>query len=109
MEGKSVIGALSTVSLVAAQVLKHSVLGTVVTQMQGMAGSPSRLCKQKKGTTLSVTEPGYRQQIQDVGKTGQLWKVPGGRRGTNTGAQSLVFLFCLTFYLEEAREIIQKL
>lgn len=79
--GKPAIGALSTVSLVAAQALKHSVLGTVVTQMQGMAGSPSRLCKQRKGTTLSVTEPGYRQQIQDVGRTGQLWKVPAGRRG----------------------------
>lgn len=32
-----------------------------------------------------------------------------GGGGTSTGAQSLVSLFCLTFYLEEAREIIQKL
>lgn len=96
-------------SLVAAQVC---VLGAVVTLMQGMAGSPNSLCKQRKGTALSVIEPGYRQQSQGVGRTGQRWKVPaevGGRRGgMSTGAQSLVLLFRLTLCLEEAREITQE-
>lgn len=95
-------------SLVAAQVC---VLGAVVTLMQGMAGSPNSLCKQRKGSALSVIEPGYRQQSQGVGRTGQRWKVPaevGGRRGMSTGAQSLVFLFGLTLCLEEAGEITQE-
>lgn len=91
--------------------MSHSVLGAVVTLMQGMAGSPNSLCKQRKGTALSSIEPGYRQQSQGVGRTGQHWEVPaevGGRRGMSTGAQNLALLFCLTLCLEEAREITQE-
>lgn len=79
--------------------------------MQGMAGSPKSLCEQRKGTALSVIEPDWRQQSQGVGRTGQHWKVPAGvgGGGMNAGAQSLVLLFCLTLYLEEAREITQEL
>lgn len=91
--------------------MNRGVLEAVVTLMQGMARSPNSLCKQRKGTALSVIEPGYRQQSQGVGRTGQHGKVPaevGGRRGMSTGAQSLVFLFCLTLCLEEATEITQE-
>lgn len=79
--------------------------------MQDMAGSPSRLCKQRKGTILSVTEPGYRQQNQGVGRTGQYWKVPAGVEGggMDAGTQSLVFFFGRNLYLENTKEMTQEL
>lgn len=111
MGEKQAVGALPPVTCcLSSTPAEHSVLGALVTQMQDMAGSPSRLCKQRKGTALSVTEPGYRQQTQGVGRPGQYWKVPAGLGGGMGSTQKLrAFLFSLTLYLEVARAITQEL
>lgn len=77
---KQAVGALPTVACCHSSTqAEPSVLGAVVTQMQVMAGSPSRLCKRRKGTALSVTEPGDRQQNQGCGKD---WTIlEGASRG----------------------------